>query len=158
MSFRSVFIALVIGFGLVLAGFLVNRQRPAIETSQPSPDLVRATGKCAECHTTRHYSIVHEYELSAHAAKGVNCLECHQPAQNQGSVDHHGFTIATQVTAAPMQRRIRTEGLLRGLMAVLPAKGRSGTQGCRPFPAPCTRGRARRCSCAGTTSRPCRGS
>jgi hypothetical protein len=51
MSFRSVFIALVIGFGLVLAGFLINRQRPRVETDQPSAALVRTTGKCAECHT-----------------------------------------------------------------------------------------------------------
>jgi hypothetical protein len=32
MSLRSVFIAVVVGFSLVLAGFLVNRQRPAFET------------------------------------------------------------------------------------------------------------------------------
>ena len=36
MSFRSVFVALVIGFGLVIAGYLVNRQRPAVETGQPT--------------------------------------------------------------------------------------------------------------------------
>jgi hypothetical protein len=100
MSFRSVFIALVIGFGLVLAGFLINRQRPASDTSQGSAALVSATGKCAECHTEQHYSIVHEYELSAHAAKGINCLECHQPAQNQEKTDHHGFVIAKSLTAA----------------------------------------------------------
>ena len=46
MSFRSIFVALVIGFGLVLAGFLVNRQRPAYETDQASASMVRATGKC----------------------------------------------------------------------------------------------------------------
>ena len=46
MSFRSVFIALVIGFGLVLAGYLINRQRPAIDTDQPSEAFVKATGKC----------------------------------------------------------------------------------------------------------------
>ena len=51
MSFRSVFIALVIGFGLVLAGFLINRQRPIVETDQPSDAFVKATGKCAECHS-----------------------------------------------------------------------------------------------------------
>jgi hypothetical protein len=100
MSFRSVFIALVISFGLVLSAFLINRQRPVSETSEGTPALVRATGKCAECHSTRHYSVVHEYELSAHAAKGVNCLECHQPAANQDKLEHHGFTIAKQVTAA----------------------------------------------------------
>jgi hydroxylamine dehydrogenase len=99
MSFRSIFIALVIGFGLVLAGFLVNRQRPAVETSGASPAMVRATGKCAECHSTQHYAIVHEYELSAHAAKGISCLECHQPAPNQDQTDHHGFVIAKNVTA-----------------------------------------------------------
>ena len=36
MSFRSVFIALVIGFGLVLANFLINRQRPGVETDRGS--------------------------------------------------------------------------------------------------------------------------
>jgi hypothetical protein len=100
MSFRSVFIALVIGFGLVLAGFLINRVRPASETAQGSAAMVRATGKCAECHTEQQYSIVHEYELSAHAAKGINCLECHQPAKNQEQTDHHGFVIAKNLTAA----------------------------------------------------------
>jgi hypothetical protein len=109
MSFRSVFIALVIGFGLVLAGFLINRQRPVTDTSQRSADMVRATGKCAECHTGQGYAIVHEYELSAHAAKGINCLECHQPAQNQGRADHHGFVIAKSVTAANCRSCHETE-------------------------------------------------
>jgi hypothetical protein len=109
MSFRSVFIALVIGFGLVLAGFLINRQRPASETSQGSAAMVRATGKCAECHTEQHYAIVHEYELSAHAAKGINCLECHQPAQNQERVDHHGFVITKNLTAANCRSCHETE-------------------------------------------------
>ena len=109
MSFRSVFIALVIGFGLVLGGFLINRQRPASDTSESSAALVRASGKCAECHITQQYSIVHEYELSAHAAKGVSCLECHQPAQNQGNIDHHGFVIAKNVTAANCRSCHETE-------------------------------------------------
>jgi hypothetical protein len=109
MSFRSVFIALVISFGLVLAGFLINRQRPASETSQGSAAMVRATGKCAECHTEQHYAIVHEYELSAHAAKGINCLECHQPGQNQEREDHHGFVIAKNVTAANCRSCHETE-------------------------------------------------
>jgi hypothetical protein len=101
MSFRSVFIALLIGFGLVLAGFLINRQRPAGDTSQSSAAMVRATDKCAEWrHTEQVYSVMDEYELSAHAAKGINCLECHQPAQNQERVDHHGFVIAKNVTSA----------------------------------------------------------
>ena len=50
MSFRSVFLAVVIAFALVLAALLINRARPAAETEQPRAELVRATGKCAECH------------------------------------------------------------------------------------------------------------
>ena len=45
MSFRSVFIAVVIAFALIVAAFLINRARPKIETDQPSADLVRASGK-----------------------------------------------------------------------------------------------------------------
>src|ERR1700722_19567213 len=90
MSFRSVFMAVVIAFALILAAFLINRARPQVETEQPSADLVRATGKCAECHARAQYSVVHEYEMSAHARKGVNCLDCHQPADGQQKQDHHG--------------------------------------------------------------------
>src|SRR5256714_909863 len=98
MSFRSVFLAVVIAFALILAAFLVNRARPKVETEQPSPELVRATGKCAECHERMQYSVVHEYEMSVHARKGVNCLECHQPAAGQEKKEHHGFVISTKLT------------------------------------------------------------
>jgi hypothetical protein len=99
MSFRSVFIAIVLGFALVVAAFLINRQRPKMETEQPSVALVRATGKCAECHYHQTYAVVHEYELSVHARKNVNCLDCHQPAAGQEKQDHHGFVIAKHLTA-----------------------------------------------------------
>jgi len=99
MSFRPVFIAVTIAFALILAAFLINRARPRVETEQATGALVRATGKCAECHARTQYSVVHEYELSLHAAKGVNCLECHQPAANQERKDHHGFVIAAKLTA-----------------------------------------------------------
>lgn len=99
MSFRSVFVAVVIAFALILSAFLVNRRRPSVETTQPTADFVRASGKCAECHARMQYSIVHEYEMSAHAKKGVNCLDCHQPAEGQQKQDHHGFVIATHLTA-----------------------------------------------------------
>jgi nitrate/TMAO reductase-like tetraheme cytochrome c subunit len=80
MTFRSVFIAVAIAFALIVAAFLINRARPKEETQQASAAMVRATGKCAECHLRTEYSVVHEYELSTHAQKGVNCLDCHQPA------------------------------------------------------------------------------
>src|SRR4029077_19782287 len=99
MSFRSVFLAVVIAFALILAAFLLNRARPKVETDQPSADFVRATGKCAECHARTQYSVVHEYEMSRHAQKGVNCLDCHQPAAGQSKKDHHGFVVSTKLTA-----------------------------------------------------------
>lgn len=95
MSFRSVFIAVVIAFALILGAFLINRARPRVETEQPGGEFVRASGKCAECHARLQYSVVHEYEMSKHAQKGVNCLECHQPAPGQEKKDHHGFVIAS---------------------------------------------------------------
>jgi len=99
MSFRSVFIAVTVAFALILGAFLVNRARPSVETQQPTADFVRASGKCAECHARLQYSVVHEYEMSAHARKGVNCLDCHQPTQGQQKKDHHGFVISTHLTA-----------------------------------------------------------
>ena len=99
MSFRSVFVAVIIAFGLIVAAFLLNRARPKVETEQPTADMVRATGKCAECHLRTQYSVVHEYEMSLHARQGVNCLDCHQPAAGQEKKDHHGFVISAKLTA-----------------------------------------------------------
>ena len=100
MPFRSVFIAVVIGTALLVAAFMINQYRPPVATEQPTASFVRASGKCAECHSNQQYSIVHEYELSAHAAEGDQCLDCHRPAERQSSTEHHGFVIATHLTAA----------------------------------------------------------
>ena len=99
MSFRPVFIAVVVGFSLILGAFLINRQRPRIETDQPTAAFVRASGKCAECHIRQQYSVVHEHEMSLHAQRGVNCLDCHQPADGQQKQEHHGFVVAARLTA-----------------------------------------------------------
>src|SRR4051794_38166844 len=99
MTFRAVFIAVVIAFALIVGALLINRARPRVETERPTASAVRATGKCAECHTRQQYSIVHEYEMSRHAERGINCLDCHQPAAGQSGVEHHGFSIVTKLTA-----------------------------------------------------------
>jgi hydroxylamine dehydrogenase len=100
MTFRAVFIAITISTALILAAYLVNSRRPRVVVEQPSAALVRASGKCAECHRNSQYSIVHEFEMSAHAQKGVNCLDCHQVAQGQKGTNHNGFVINTAVTPA----------------------------------------------------------
>jgi hydroxylamine dehydrogenase len=100
MSFRAVFIAITISTALILAAYLVNSKRPRVVVDQPSPAFVRASGKCAECHINAQYSVVHEFEMSAHARKGLNCLDCHQVAQGQTGTNHNGFVINTAVTPA----------------------------------------------------------
>ncbi len=100
LSFRAVFIAIAIAAALLVAAFMLNAYRPSIVTKQPTAALVLASGKCAECHSNQQYSVVHEYEMSVHAQKKINCLDCHQPAAGQESQDHHGFVITKQLTAA----------------------------------------------------------
>jgi len=102
MSFRSVFIAILIAGALIIGAFLVQRARPRVETDQPNANFVKATGKCAECHSRQQYSIVHEFEMSKHAVKGVTCLDCHQPqkGQEKDRQDHNGFVITAKITPA----------------------------------------------------------
>jgi hypothetical protein len=56
-------------------------------TSQPSAALIRASGKCAECHINQQYSIVHEYSLSVHTtlASGITGVG---GAVSAASADH----------------------------------------------------------------------
>jgi hypothetical protein len=99
MQFRSIFIAVFLGTALVVAALLINARRPSVERNQPSPALVEATGKCAECHRHTTAAIIAQFERSRHAVKGVNCLDCHKPVEGQESIAHNGFTIAKTLTA-----------------------------------------------------------
>src|ERR1041385_4322384 len=83
MTFRAVFIATTLATSLIVSAYLINSRRPRVVVEQPSAAFVRASGKCAECHLNTQYSIVHEFEMSAHAKKGINCLDCHQVASGQ---------------------------------------------------------------------------
>jgi hypothetical protein len=100
MSFRPIFIAVVIGGSLIVAAFVINSLRPKIEVQQPAAAFVRATGKCAECHRRETPAVVHQFEGSRHAPAGVTCLDCHQPVDGQQKLEHRGFTIAKVLTAA----------------------------------------------------------
>jgi hydroxylamine dehydrogenase len=100
MTFRAVFIAITLATGLIVSAYLVNSHRPRVEVEQPSAAFVRASGKCAECHRNLQYSIVHEFEMSTHARKGLTCLDCHQVAMGQSGTNHNGFVINTHVSPA----------------------------------------------------------
>jgi hypothetical protein len=99
MTFKSVFIAVFLGTALIVAALLINSRRPSAERGQPSAALVEATGKCAECHRREASAVVHEFERSKHAQKGVNCLDCHRPAPGQETMEHRGFVIAKALTS-----------------------------------------------------------
>lgn len=103
MTFRGVFIAVVISTAMIVSAFLIQSHRPKIEVDRPSPALVSATGKCADCHRHETSAVVHEYEMSRHSAVGVNCLDCHQPSKGQEPLDHKGFTITRKLSAANCQ-------------------------------------------------------
>ena len=66
-SFRAVFIAILLAAAMLVAAFLINSRRPRLETQQPAAANVRASGKCAECHSRETPAIVHEYETWRHA-------------------------------------------------------------------------------------------
>ncbi|MFT7679884.1 MAG: hydroxylamine dehydrogenase [Planctomycetota bacterium] len=99
MRFQPIFVAVTISTALIVTALLTNSKRPAGETSQPTASHVTAQGKCAACHRNVASAVVHEFEMSAHAAQGVSCLDCHQPAEGQESLDHNGFTISTDLTS-----------------------------------------------------------
>ncbi len=109
MSFRSVFIAIFIGTAMVLAAMLVNAFRPAAELTGPTPEFVRATGRCAQCHLNETSAIVWQYETSQHAAASVSCFDCHRALDSQSGSDHNGFSIATEVTSANCRQCHTTE-------------------------------------------------
>ena len=99
MRFKAVFLAVFIGTAVLVAAFLINRARPREDVRQPSAQFVKATGKCAECHTEETGAVVHQYERSAHARSGVSCLDCHANVEGQEVEAHRGFEITTSVTA-----------------------------------------------------------
>ncbi len=99
MRFQTVFVAVLIATALIVSALLVNSERPSRQTDQPSASFVTATGKCANCHRNVASAVVHEFEMSRHAAQGVTCLDCHIPVEGQVPVEHNGFTISTLLTS-----------------------------------------------------------
>ncbi len=88
---------------------LLHSRRPEVQTQQPSAQFVKATGKCASCHQQETAAIVHEFEMSVHAEQGVTCLDCHRVMEGQAELDHRGFVIAEDVTAANCKQCHATE-------------------------------------------------
>ncbi len=81
MTFKAVFISIFIGTSMIVAALMINAKRPPGDTWGPTVEFVRATGKCAECHSRETSAIVHQFERSQHAKSNVNCLDCHRPSE-----------------------------------------------------------------------------
>ena len=113
MAFKSLFIAIFMGTALIVAALIVNHARPPLQRGgvggQPAARFVRATGKCAECHRSETASIVHQFEMSAHAGRSVTCLDCHQPMEGQEQWAHSGFTLTRQMTSSNCRQCHATE-------------------------------------------------
>ena len=109
MTFRNVFIAVFFGTALIVAAMLINKARPIIETAQPAPEYVRASGKCAECHSRETSAIVHQFSMSAHARADITCYDCHSPESGQEEYAHNGFILARELTALNCARCHSTE-------------------------------------------------
>jgi len=99
-SFTGVFIAVLLAAALLIAGFMLHARRPRTDLDEPTAAGVRASGKCAECHVRETPAIVHEYEMSRHAARGINCYDCHQAREGQQRFEHRGFVLAKTLTAS----------------------------------------------------------
>jgi hydroxylamine dehydrogenase len=104
-AYLSVFLAVTISTALVVGGYVLHAKRPGVELAQPNGKLVEASGKCAECHARETPAIVHEFDMSTHAAKGITCLDCHQPANDkQEHFEHRGFVLTKHLSAANCQQ------------------------------------------------------
>jgi hypothetical protein len=54
---------------------------------------------CVSCHQKASAGLTHEWESSAHAEAGVNCLDCHLADQvDADAIEHEGSIIATIVS------------------------------------------------------------
>ena len=109
--FKNVFIAIFIGTSLMIGALMINQKRPQTQSkqNQPNPAYVRASGKCAECHSHETSAIVHQFSTSKHAQVGITCFDCHRPQEGQESLAHNGFTISTQLTSKNCKQCHETE-------------------------------------------------
>ena len=106
MSFRGVFIAVVLSAALIVSAFILQSRRPRIEVNRQSAALVTATGKCADCHRHETSAVVHEYEMSRHSAVGSQLPRL--PSAVQGAradgpqgLHHHQEAVRGQLPGLP---------------------------------------------------------
>jgi hydroxylamine dehydrogenase len=95
--------------GLLAAVVIVWVLTTVIVTPHSGEQAVRSsrvrtaslTGECVECHTRSSPGIVNQHGLSAHAAAGVTCSDCHAVGEDHfAAMDHYETTITGSPTSA----------------------------------------------------------
>jgi hypothetical protein len=81
---------------LSLAAFVAHADKVSLD---PGNWGLAEGEACISCHKKASAGLAHEWETSAHAEAGVNCLDCHQADQmDKDAIEHEGSIIATIVS------------------------------------------------------------
>ncbi len=95
MKGKSVFTNLATG--LVSIGLLLSAATS--EAAKGTVKVSKEAQACIGCHEAQSPSFVHEWKISKHAEKGVDCYSCHKSGKGDvAAMDHNGFTIHVIVT------------------------------------------------------------
>lgn len=90
--------------GLLFVGALVavaveDAHRRGAEAGRGPPVVPVASAGCVSCHTKTSPLIVAQWGASAHAQKGIACLECHGAKEDEpGNFMHHDARMTVLVT------------------------------------------------------------
>ncbi len=99
MSWKALFVSLFFGAVLIIVAVVVSSAIKD-DVKEPAAEYAKASGKCAQCHIHETPAIVNQYEISKHYESGVDCYDCHRVLEGQVEVEHKGFVIAEDPTAA----------------------------------------------------------
>ena len=69
------------------------------DDAEYTAEMIRASGKCAQCHLNETPAVLNNFSHSKHSKVGVNCYDCHRVVKGQKSVEHSGFLISEKVTS-----------------------------------------------------------
>jgi hypothetical protein len=91
---------------LVLVQFMeVARKQEEAGQRGPYIAIPASSKDCVKCHAQANPGIVHHWEGSTHAEKGVGCVECHTAGDaDADAFEHYGEQIATVVTPRDCSR------------------------------------------------------
>jgi hydroxylamine dehydrogenase len=98
-----------LGFGasLLLMSFVTHSAKVELD---PSNWGNPAGEGCVSCHTKASAGLTQQWQESAHARVGVNCMDCHQADKSEAdAIEHEGHVIATIVSPKDCGRCHATE-------------------------------------------------